>query len=162
MAMCLVGVAIFSSCGKSDNGEENNGGDFGTLPATNGKFTLTGADAYNGQFAYAQGLISTGSIYGATGTIYEMKGIQIQNGKVELPMYYTSWSPVVTTAYSGNDLIAAEMIGEFKMHNFLLYIMPTADPTYYVDMLDAHSIVWDEVQFSNGSVTKDASEGTYN
>jgi hypothetical protein len=158
IAACLT-VIMFASCENDDEGDDNNG----TLPATSGKFTLTGADAYNGQYAYAQGTISTGSIYGATGSVTEWKGIEIKNGKAELPMYYTTWSPVATTGYSGNDVITVQTVDGIKIYRFQVFIMHIADATSYVSQLIPPPVYigWDEVRFTNGSVTKYVSERTY-
>ncbi len=165
-ALAIAAVLTFTGCGDIVGGDTITPSGSNTLneelPVTNGKFTLTGASAYNGLYAHAQGTIETGSIYGTTGTIFEMRGIQIQGGTVELPMYYTSWFQVATTAYSGSDTITARTVeGLGKLYSFQVYIMPTADPNDYVDKIGSHYIVWDTVTFSSGCVTKDVSEGTY-
>jgi hypothetical protein len=159
----LLVAAMFTlaGCGDGAGGGGDEGGGGGNLPTTNGTFTLTGASAYNGKYAYAQGSVTTGFVYGGTGKSTEWKGILIQNGTVELPMYYKSTSAAALTAYSGSDTITATVIGDSKLDNFMVYIMPTADAESYVGQGVTHFIGWDTVTFSNGSVTKDATEGRY-
>ncbi|MDR1390715.1 MAG: hypothetical protein LBJ31_12165 [Treponema sp.] len=158
----LLMAAMFTVAG-CDTGTGGDPGDGnGDLPTTNGRFTLTGAGAYNRQYAYAQGTVSAGFIYGATGTVTEMRGIQIQNGTVELPMYFKSTTAAALTAYSGSDTITAQTIPDVgKMYSFQVWIMPTADPQGYIGTLGSHYIGWDTVTFTGGSVTKAVSEGTY-
>ena len=166
----IVGVVlVFGLAGCGDNGDPSsppggNGGNGGggDLPTTNGKFTLTGAGSYNGQYAYAQGTVSTGFIYGGTGKSTEWKGVLIQNGTVELPMYFKSTTAAQLTAYSGGDTINSETIGGIKMYKFQVWIMSTADvDSNNLGSVGTHYIGWDTVTFSSGSVTKAVSEGTY-
>jgi hypothetical protein len=137
------------------------GGNESELPATNGKFTLTGTGAYDGQYAYAIGTITAGPIYGGTGSIYQWEGIETKNGTVELPMYHTPYSTIITSGYSGNDTITSEIVASYPTYSFMVYIMPTSDPEGYIGTFGAHFTGWDSVTFSDGCVEKSVSEGTY-
>jgi len=129
------------------------------LPDTNGEFTLNGANEYNDKYAILFGAIDTSSaLYGfqnALSTV-ALKGLKIENGVVNIPLYKLTMGGPHFTAYSGNDTIIslAIIILDSEDFDYLHYAANTTDYEYLVYSTSTSN----SVTFNNGICAKNVSE----
>ncbi|MDR2434968.1 MAG: hypothetical protein LBD47_10435 [Treponema sp.] len=147
----LAGCLVFAGCPM----EAEEGG----LPSTKGKFTLTGADTAEGKYAFIiANLTSDGTekILGITDSNKDgslLKGAQIKNAAVNIPLYMYNSSSQQVTSYSRDDTVNSITI---VVSNKKELKQPEEFET--VDK----SVTFSNVTFSDGKAAKDVAEAYTN
>jgi hypothetical protein len=130
-----------------------------SLPDTDGLFTLTGAGAYNGKYAFAVGILSDAAtvlwgLGGATSAT-ALKAFKIEGGQAAIPIYSYTTATAQFSGYSGSHTPT----------NFVVYIIDEENWTLGDNYSGLTGIVYaaafsTAVTFSNGTATKAVSEGS--
>jgi hypothetical protein len=127
--------------------------DSGSLPVTEGRFTLTGLDGHNGKYAFIREKSnSTGNFLFGMADVVEtniIKGVEISDGTAEIPLYLYYTSEGTLGAFEESD--------NFLAVSVFISAQEECVETEVVK-IQTHC-TFSNVQFDGGSVTKDRSEG---
>jgi hypothetical protein len=147
----LAGSLVFTGCPME---AEEDG-----LPSTKGKFTLTGADTAEGQYAFIiANLTSDGTekILGITDSNKDgslLKGAQIKKATVNIPLYMYNSSSQQVTSYGRDDTV-----------NSITIVVSSKKELKQPDEFETvdKSVTFNNVTFSGGKVTKDVTDAYTN
>jgi len=117
--------------------------------SNNGTFTLTGIPSqYNGKYVFLEGEFRDrdGKLVGCTSADLETGDVtlpRISNGRVSIPMWVFNQRTISLSRYSGNHTVDLEIM-----------ICNSSDTDDFIVEIE-----FEDVVFTNGSVTKAWSEG---
>jgi hypothetical protein len=127
----------------------------GSLPSTDGRFTLTGLESHNGKYAFIREKSSSSGnfLFGMSDVVgtSTIKGVEITDGEAEIPLYLYDSSDGTLSAFEENDIFASITVYISSQEEF-----PEAD---IVTKIPANCR-FSNVQFVNGTVTKKRTEGS--
>jgi hypothetical protein len=126
----------------------------GSLPSTNGRFTLTGLDSHNGKYAFIREKSSSTDTFlfgmsDVAGTTM-IKGVAITDGVAEIPLYL--YDP------ADGSLSAFDKSGDFS-NAIIVYVSAQEEfNEAEIIKIPARGIFY-SVQFVDGAVTKKRTDG---
>ncbi|MDR1899158.1 MAG: hypothetical protein LBQ55_04030 [Treponema sp.] len=126
-----------------------------TLPATEGEFKLTGADAYNDQYAIVFGAVSGKALYGFDGavSVTALRGFKIEGGTAQIPIRSLTAGDTYFQSYSGTESVTALVVVIMNTEDF--------DYTHYTaNHMSYHGVTYTNVLFTSGKAEKTVAEGT--
>jgi hypothetical protein len=146
-------VITFMFCGCPMEPEDD--GSFLDLPETEGEFTLTGAEKYNGKFAMLKSPSGLSFLYGFKDMTNEGKyvGLPIENGTVTIPVYKLSALTIAT----GGELTSDSFGGYDSTESGKVVLVYVFDQEEYKDSQPADpavTVTFSSVSFTSGKADR--------
>jgi hypothetical protein len=126
VTLLVIGLA-FVGCSNGTTDEETTDEEWTTLPATNGKLTITNAASINGKYVVVTG----DSMFGAIRARQEpitFVGKKVEGGTIEIPLYVGT-DPNNITGYSETETIY--IVVHCYSHENIVFLTDTKDSTYH-------------------------------